>query len=105
MESEAYFNMLGYFVKYEQSLLFSSDFLAEISNVDVLSNYRKFFEQFAGLNWLHRLMYLDFNTFLPCLNLMYTDKMSMAAFIKVRVPFLDHQFVETRFKMPARYKL
>ncbi len=104
-ESEAYFNMLGYFNKYEQSLLFSPDFFSEISDVDVFSYHRKFFEQTAGLDWLNRLMYLDFKTFLPCLNLMYTDKMSMAASIEVRVPFLDHQFIEAMFKMPARYKL
>ena len=33
-------------------------------------------------------------TFLPCLNLTYTDKMSMAASVEVRVPLLDDELVE-----------
>ena len=32
-------------------------------------------------------------TFLPCLNLAYTDKMSMAASTEVRVPLLDDEVV------------
>ena len=47
----------------------------------------------TGQHWLNQLLYLDLKTFLPCLNLAYTDKMSMAASTEVRVPLLDDEIV------------
>lgn len=36
---------------------------------------------------------------------MKTDKMSMAASLEARVPFLDHKIVEWSAKVPSEYKL
>ena len=44
-------------------------------------------------------------TFLPCLNLAYTDRMSMAASTEVRVPLLDDELVELAGRVPPRLKL
>jgi len=44
-------------------------------------------------------------TFLPCLNLTYTDKTSMASSVEVRVPLLDHELIELSAKLPPRLKL
>jgi asparagine synthase (glutamine-hydrolysing) len=44
-------------------------------------------------------------TFLPCLNLAYTDKTSMAANLEVRVPFLNVELVELAARMPVNLKL
>ncbi|MEP6707594.1 MAG: asparagine synthase C-terminal domain-containing protein [Pyrinomonadaceae bacterium] len=44
-------------------------------------------------------------TFLPCLNLAYTDKTSMAANLEVRVPFLNYELMELAARMPPRLKL
>jgi asparagine synthase (glutamine-hydrolysing) len=44
-------------------------------------------------------------TFLPCLNLTYTDKMSMAASTEVRVPFLDDELVALSGRIPPGLKL
>ena len=41
-------------------------------------------------------------TFLPCLNLTYTDKMSMAASTEVRVPLLDDEVVDARWPRSLR---
>ena len=59
----------------------------------------------AGEHWLNRLLYLDIKTFLPCLNLAYTDKMSMAASTEVRVPLLDDELVELAGRVPPTLKL
>jgi asparagine synthase (glutamine-hydrolysing) len=45
--------------------------------------------------------YVDFQTQLPEEFLMMTDRFSMAHSLEARVPFLDHQFVETVFRIPA----
>jgi asparagine synthase (glutamine-hydrolysing) len=54
---------------------------------------------------LNRLLYVDLKTFLPCLNLAYTDKTSMAATLEVRVPFLNVELVELAARMPVQMKL
>jgi len=54
---------------------------------------------------LNRLLYVDLKTFLPCLNLMTTDKTSMAANLEVRVPFLNREMIEMSARMPPRLKL
>lgn len=57
-----------------------------------------------GLNPLQRMLALEQRYFLADHNLLYTDKMSMAASIEVRVPFLDMDFVEFAEKIPVKFK-
>ena len=54
---------------------------------------------------LNRLLYVDLKTFLPCLNLITTDKTSMAANLEVRVPFLNREMIEMAATMPPEFKL
>lgn len=54
---------------------------------------------------LNKLLYLEMKTFLPDHNLNYTDKMSMAAGVETRVPFLDLELVDFALKMPVAYKM
>jgi asparagine synthase (glutamine-hydrolysing) len=58
-----------------------------------------------GSDELSRLLYLDMKTFLPCLNLTYTDKMAMAASVEVRVPLLDDELVALAARIPSELKL
>lgn len=50
-------------------------------------------------------LYRDMKTFLPALNLTYTDKASMAVGLESRVPYLDVELVEFAFKIPAPLKI
>ncbi len=58
----------------------------------------------ADRDFLSDVTYLDFKAFLITL-LMKQDKMSMAASIESRVPFLDHELVEFCYRLPTRQKL
>jgi asparagine synthase (glutamine-hydrolysing) len=54
---------------------------------------------------LNRMLFLDTKFFLADHNLNYTDKMSMAAGIETRVPFLDNDLVRLAARLPVRAKL
>ena len=53
---------------------------------------------------LERMLALEQRFFLTDHNLAYTDKMSMAVGVEVRVPFLDLDLVEFASRIPAKYK-
>jgi asparagine synthase (glutamine-hydrolysing) len=53
----------------------------------------------------NRYLHADVQTFLADNILEYTDKMSMAVPLEVRVPLLDHRFVEFSLNVPFNHKL
>jgi asparagine synthase (glutamine-hydrolysing) len=57
-----------------------------------------------GRSFLEKLLYFQLKTYLVAL-LMKQDKMSMAASIETRVPFLDHHLVEFSWKIPDYFKI
>jgi asparagine synthase (glutamine-hydrolysing) len=79
--------------------------LAGMTSWDALTPIRQRFDERASerspLNWM---TYLDLNLRLPELLLLRIDKMSMAASLEARVPFLDHKLVELALSIPAAVK-
>ena len=53
---------------------------------------------------IERMLALEQRFFLSDHNLLYTDKMSMAAGVEVRVPFLDLELVEFAASIPMQFK-
>lgn len=53
----------------------------------------------------NRLLYVDVRSFLPGNLLEYTDRMSMAVGMEVRVPLLEPEFVEYALNVPFNWKL
>lgn len=58
-----------------------------------------------GTQILDRILYADINVNLPAYLLMKADKMSMAASVELRCPFLDHRYAEFCASLPPRYRL
>lgn len=56
-------------------------------------------------NLLNQLLFWDMKYFLTDHNLNYTDKLSMAAGVEVRVPFLDIELVEFATQLPPDLKM
>jgi asparagine synthase (glutamine-hydrolysing) len=94
-----------YFTNDAKHRLYSNEWRALTREFDPYEKHRRYFGQVAGADSLNRLLYLDLKTFLPCLNLITTDKTSMAANLEVRVPFLNREMIEMAAQMPARLKL
>ena len=80
-------------------------FGAALGGHDPLAGHRALFRPTRGEHGLNQLLYVDHKTFLPCLNLTYTDKMAMAASTEVRVPLLDDELVELAGRIPPELKL
>jgi len=59
----------------------------------------------AGLTGEDRFLERDLAVYLPNHNLLYTDKMGMAAGVEARVPLLDLELVELATSLPAAHKL
>ena len=63
------------------------------------------FAKTNGLDPLSRMLYFDTKTWLVDDLLIKADRMSMAASVELRVPFLDHRLVEFAARIPSRYKI
>jgi asparagine synthase (glutamine-hydrolysing) len=99
---------LGYGTYFTQGMkekLFTKEILARTSGFDPYQEHRRYFAAASNAAPLNQLLYVDLKTFLPCLNLAYTDKTSMAANLEVRVPFVNHELLELAARMPTHLKL
>jgi asparagine synthase (glutamine-hydrolysing) len=94
-----------YFTDEMKHRLYSDEWRLATRDYDAYSAHRAYFARVADAAPLNRLLYVDLKTFLPCLNLMTTDKTSMAANLEVRVPFLNREMIEMAARMPPRLKL
>jgi asparagine synthase (glutamine-hydrolysing) len=94
-----------YFTNQLKHQLYSDDWRERTREYDAYATHRRYFSRVAEAAPLNRLLYVDLKTFLPCLNLITTDKTSMAANLEVRVPFLNREMIEMAARMPPRLKL
>ena len=60
---------------------------------------------FEGLDTVERLMLYDLTSALPGDMLVKVDRASMAHSLETRVPFLDHEFIETALQVPVDLKV
>lgn len=101
-----YFDNFGVFRASELSRLLSSPVLdaGSVRGSDPFAVQRRFWAESAAMPLLTRLQYVDVLTYLHEL-LMKQDRMSMAASLESRVPFLDGPLVELAFQLPEDARL
>lgn len=76
--------------------------IMKINSFDLIENY---YNQFKTRDTLAREQYVDIKTYLSDAMLVKIDRASMANSLEVRVPYLDHRFVELTFTIPDSLKL
>jgi len=100
-----YLTYCSYYREDELSRVLSGELRSSLGAHDPFRHHLDYFDRVSGEHWLNRLLYVDMKTFLPCLNLAYTDRMSMATGAEVRVPLLDDEVVDLSARIPAQLKL
>ena len=85
--------------------LFGNGFAEQILKGIPERAHRELLAESKGQNDLNRMLHLDMGTFLPSLNLAYTDKTSMAFGVEVRVPYIDNELVDFMSAVPPELKM
>src|SRR5262245_12577656 len=70
----------------------------------VSSDLNRLFAEKAAADQLLQMIYQELKLRLPELLLMRVDKMTMAASVEARVPYLDHELVEFAMSIPSALK-
>jgi asparagine synthase (glutamine-hydrolysing) len=102
---ERYLGFETYFTDEMKSQLYTDELRESTRGLDAYAAHHDYFARAQNAAPLNQLLYVDLKTFLPCLNLMTTDKTSMAANLEVRVPFLNIEMLKLAARMPPDLKL
>jgi asparagine synthase (glutamine-hydrolysing) len=102
---EQYAFMRSYLHGEQLKELFSPDRGHRVAGEVFTQGFTELFEQCAAEDFVNQMLYVDAKTFLPDLNLAYSDKLSMACSIEARVPFLDGEVVDFALRVPPNLKI
>lgn len=102
---EGYLHGVSLLKQAQRDALFSDSFKAALQGYNTLQLFRDVEQQYDGHDPLSLLQFIDINTWLVSDILTKVDRASMANSLEVRVPFLDHQFVEWSATVPASQKI
>jgi asparagine synthase (glutamine-hydrolysing) len=93
---------------HEKEALYKSEFKAEIEQGGQVSSRdftKSLFDKTKGEDTLNKMLYFDTKTWLVDDLLIKADRMSMAASLELRVPFLDYRLVEFAATIPSKHKI
>jgi asparagine synthase (glutamine-hydrolysing) len=95
----------GRFFNSNTSALYSPDFLHCVDRDFSTRAVTRYLTDNTGMGQVNRMLYVDTKTSLPDDLLLKADKMTMANSIELRVPFLDHKFLEFAASLPENFKV
>ena len=99
-------NAIGFY-EHEKTKLLSTSFREKMKGVNSFEEVEKAYTKILSkkkIDFAEQIIYWEFKNRLPELLLMRVDKMSSAASIETRVPFLDYKLVEFSMNIPYHLK-
>jgi asparagine synthase (glutamine-hydrolysing) len=102
---EDYTRKVAIFTPEQQNQLFSADFRRRISDLPYLAAFHSAARSATDLDPIAQACLADLAVYLPGDMLAKVDRMSMACSLEVRVPLLDHTFVDFALSIPLDLKL
>ncbi len=85
--------------------LYSPELRQELIGEHAWAEHEDYMREAPASDYLNKMLFTDWKTFLPELNLAYSDKLSMAASVETRVPFLDNEIVDFMCTVPPELKI
>lgn len=102
---EGYHNSISILRQDERNKLFSTSYKESLKGYSSLEVFKQYKDKVKSLDPMKVAQYLDMKTYLVGDILTKVDRASMAHSLEVRVPFLDHKFVEWGFSVPSEINL
>ncbi len=96
---------VSFYEESQKHKLYSESFKSEAKENDIFKTLSPYYQHCKNQDAQSKMQYLDVKTWLIDDLLVKADRMSMAASLELRVPFLDHKFVEWTAKIPKALKI
>ncbi len=106
MLADRYLDGVSFFpALHRERSMFTGSFLEAAGRLpDPLQHWQRLYDDAPAHDPLSQLLYLDTKTYLVADILTKADRMSMATSLELRVPMLDHKFVEWVTSLPVEWK-
>jgi asparagine synthase (glutamine-hydrolysing) len=102
---EGYFHGVSVMGDGLRARVFSPEFKRRLNGYTAVEVLRRHHRKNPARDMVSQVQYLDMKSYLVGDILTKVDRASMAHALEVRVPFLDHQFMEWVSGLPVEYKL
>jgi len=102
---EAYMHSVSLAKDDQREALFSDKLKQQLNGYNAISTFNHYAERSPTDDPMSLIQYIDIKTYLVGDILTKVDRASMAHSLEVRVPLLDHKFVEWISNLPPEYKL
>lgn len=102
---EQHVNYTNYFDTYTKNKFYTEKFLEKIKNHSTFDFFEYLMKNSKSLEYMDRIFYLDFNSYVPDDLMVKVDIATMANSLESRSPLLDHKFVELTAQIPSNFKV